>query len=90
MNMNFSETWRRAAKIKTCIFDFSYNSFKNIVQVLIREIFFGIWQARINREALVVKNAFSYVDMCRLEGLNPKAIMKLLIQACDYKYCIIV
>ena len=26
-----------------------------------------------------------YVDIGRLEGSNPKAIMEFLIQACDYK-----
>ena len=39
-----------------------------------------------SREALGVGNAFSYVDnIGRLEGSNPKANMKFLIQACDYK-----
>ena len=38
-----------------------------------------------SREALGVKNAFSYVNVSRLEGSNPKAIMEFLIQACDYK-----
>ena len=37
-----------------------------------------------SREALGVRNAFSYVDnIDRLEGWNPKANMKFLIQACD-------
>ena len=39
-----------------------------------------------SREALGVRNAFSYVDnIGRLEGSNPKAKMKFLIEACDYK-----
>ena len=39
-----------------------------------------------SREALGVRNAFSYVDnIGRLKGSNPKANMKFLIQACDYK-----
>ena len=39
-----------------------------------------------SREALGVRNAFSYVDdIGRLEGSSPKADMKFLIQACDYK-----
>ena len=39
-----------------------------------------------SREALGVRNAFSYVDnMGRLEGSNPIANMKFLIQAFDYK-----
>ena len=38
-----------------------------------------------SREALGVSNAFCYVDIGRLEGSNSKAIMKFLIQACDYK-----
>ena len=39
-----------------------------------------------SREALGVRNAFNYVDdIGRLEGSNPKANMKFLIQACDYK-----
>ena len=39
-----------------------------------------------SREALGVRNAFSYVDnIGRLEGSNPKANMQFLIQACDYK-----
>ena len=36
-------------------------------------------------EALGVRNAFSHVDIDRLEGSNPKANMKFLIQSCDYK-----
>ena len=36
-------------------------------------------------EALSVRNAFTYVDIDRLEGSNPKAIIKVLIQVCDYK-----
>ena len=39
-----------------------------------------------SREALGVRNAFSYVDnIGRLESSNPKANMKFFIQACDYK-----
>ena len=41
-----------------------------------------------SQEALGVRNAFSYVDniqVGRLEGSNPKANMKFLIQVCDYK-----
>ena len=39
-----------------------------------------------SREVLGVRNAFSYVDnIGRLEGSNPKANKKFLIQACDYK-----
>ena len=39
-----------------------------------------------SREAFGVSNAFSYVDnIGRLEGLNPKANTKFLIQACDFK-----
>ena len=39
-----------------------------------------------SREALGVGNAFSYVyNIGRLEGSNPKANTKFLIQACDYK-----
>ena len=39
-----------------------------------------------SQEALGVRNAFSYVDnIGRLEGSNPKANMKFLIQACNYK-----
>ena len=42
-------------------------------------------------EASGVRNAFCYVDnIGRLEGSNPKANMKFLIQSCDYKLCIIV
>ena len=42
-----------------------------------------------SREALGVRNAFSYVDnIGKLEGLNPKANTKFSIQACDYKLCI--
>ena len=32
--MNLPETWRHAAKIKTFILSFSYNSFQNVVRVL--------------------------------------------------------
>ena len=39
-----------------------------------------------SREVLDVRNAFSYVNTGRLEGSNPKAIMKFLIQVHDYKY----
>ena len=39
-----------------------------------------------SREALGVRNAFSYVNTGRLEDSNPKAIIDFLIQACDYKY----
>ena len=46
--------------------------------------------SEISREALGVRNAFSYVDIDRLEGSNPKVIMTFLIQACDYKPYIIV
>ena len=39
-----------------------------------------------SREALGVRNAFSYIDnIGRLEGSNPKANIKFLIQACEYK-----
>ena len=39
-----------------------------------------------SREALGVRNMFSYVDnIGRLEGSNPKANTKFLIQARDYK-----
>ena len=39
-----------------------------------------------SREALGVRNAFSYADnIGRLEGSNPKENMKFLIQACGYK-----
>ena len=38
-----------------------------------------------SREAIGVRNAFSYVDIGRLEGSNPKANMTFLIKACDYK-----
>ena len=34
MNINLTVTWKRAAKIKTFILGFSYNSFENVVQVL--------------------------------------------------------
>ena len=44
-----------------------------------------------SREALGIRNAFSYLDnIDRLESSNPKANMEFLIQACDYKLCIIV
>ena len=33
-----------------------------------------------SQEALGIRNAFSYVDIGRIEGSNPKAIMKFLIQ----------
>ena len=45
MNMNFPETWRRAAKMKTFILGFSYNSFQNVVQLL--STFFG-WLRRFD------------------------------------------
>ena len=32
-----------------------------------------------SREALGIRNVFSYVDIVKLEGLNPKAIMKFII-----------
>ena len=38
-----------------------------------------------SREALGVRNTFSYGDISKLKDSNPKAIMKFLIQACDYK-----
>ena len=38
-----------------------------------------------NREALGVRNAFSYVDIGKLESSNPKVIIEFLIQACNYK-----
>ena len=38
-----------------------------------------------SQEALGVMNAFSYVGIGRLEGLNPKANMKIVNIACDYK-----
>ena len=39
-----------------------------------------------SREALGVRNAFSYVDnIGRLEGSDPNANTKFLIQASDYK-----
>ena len=47
--------------------------------------FFRNMASENSRKALGVRNAFSYVDTGRLEGLNPKAIIKFLIQACDYK-----
>ena len=44
-----------------------------------------------SRETLGVRNAFSYVDnIGSLEGSNPKANIKFLIQACDYKKSITV
>ena len=46
---------------------------------------FRIMASAISREPLGVRNAFSYVNINRLEGSNPKAIMKFLTQACDYK-----
>ena len=36
-------------------------------------------------EALGIRDAFSYVDIGRLRGSNPKAIMKFIIQPCDHK-----
>ena len=47
--------------------------------------FFQNMTSENSREALGARNAFSYVEAGRLEGSNPKAIMKFLIQACDYK-----
>ena len=38
-----------------------------------------------DQEASGFGNAFSYLDKGTLEGSNPQAIMKFLIQACDYK-----
>ena len=39
-----------------------------------------------SREALGVRNVFSYVDIgVGLEGSNPKAIMKFNSSVCDYK-----
>ena len=38
-----------------------------------------------SHEALGVRNAFSYVDIGRLEGSNIEAIMEFLFQACDNK-----
>ena len=47
--------------------------------------FFWNMASKNSREASGVGNLLTYVDICRLEGSNPKAIMKFLIQACDYK-----
>ena len=47
--------------------------------------FFQNMASENSRKALGVRNAFSYVDIDKLEGSNPKAIMKFLIQECDYK-----
>ena len=48
--------------------------------------FFRNMASENSREALDVINAFSYVDIDRLEGSNPKAIMDFfLIHARDYK-----
>ena len=39
-----------------------------------------------SRETLGIRNAFSYIDnIGRLEGSNPKANTKFLIQTFDYK-----
>ena len=38
-----------------------------------------------SRKALGVKNAFSYLDIGRLEGSNPEAVVEFLIQPCDFK-----
>ena len=47
--------------------------------------FFHNMASENSRKALGVRNAFSYVDIVRLESSNPKTIMKVLIQACDYE-----
>ena len=47
--------------------------------------FFRNMASENSREALGFRNAFSYVDVGRLEGSNPNAIITFLIQACDYK-----
>ena len=47
--------------------------------------FFRYMPSENRRKLLGVRNAFSHVDLGRLEGSNLKAVMEVLIQACDYK-----
>ena len=53
--------------------------------VAYKQDFLQNMESENSREALGVRNAFNYVNISRLEGSNPKASMKFLIQACDQK-----
>ena len=38
MNMNLQETWRHAAKIKTFIHSFSYNSLLDLLELFLKDL----------------------------------------------------
>ena len=59
-------------------------SLSNSIKAYKRD-FFRNMASENSREALDVRNAFRYVDIGRVRGFEPKAILKFNLSVCDYK-----